>query len=178
MDIYTKTDAFYAISISVSLFSGLIIIWSMILLFKNRRLAARNKKRLARFVSQASVSNERKLLRKLDSAYENLERLMTLKHMEISRLIRNSEGEEDMLNLQAQFDNLYPGFTGSVNSIIRGITPNEIRICMLIRLNIPTKEIARLQNVTADSINKARYRLRRKIGLPSDGDLYQFLTCM
>lgn len=178
MELFSKTDAFFAISISVSLFSGLIIIWDMILLFKNRRLAARFKKRIKRFTNQSSAINERKLFWQLDSANENLERVMARKQTEISNLLCNSPGENDIPGLQAQFDMLYPDFISSVNSIIKGITPNEIRLCMLIRLNIPTKEIARLQNVTPDSINKARYRLRCKIGLPSGGDLYQFLSCM
>jgi len=166
MDIFSKVDALYAISISVSLFSALVIVWAIILLIKNRRLAARHKKRLNRFLIMVSGQSEAILRRKLNSSNESLERIVSLKNKELSKLIAASPGDgADLINLQSEFEKLYPGFTRSINSIIKGITSNEVRLCMLIRLSIGTKEIARLQNVSPDSIIKARYRIRKKIGL-------------
>lgn len=178
MEIFSKGDALYAISISVSLFSGLILIWDMILLFKNRRLASRHRVRMERFLNMVSGQTSSSLSRKLDMANQSLGRLESLRRNELLSIVRETANDSDIVKLRTAFDQLYPGFSTSVNSIIRGITSNEVRLCMLIRLNINTKDIARIQNVSPDSVIKARYRIRKKIGLTSDSDLYQFLSCL
>lgn len=52
------------------------------------------------------------------------------------------------------------------------ISPNlvasELNICVLLRLNFDTKEIARYTKSSVRSIEGKKYRIRRKLGIPSD----------
>jgi DNA-binding CsgD family transcriptional regulator len=55
------------------------------------------------------------------------------------------------------------------------LSKTEIRLCTLIRLNLDNNEIAILQNLTIESVYKSRYRLRKKLNLPSNTNLSVFL---
>ncbi|GEM_PF-2642930 len=54
------------------------------------------------------------------------------------------------------------------------LTQKEIELCLSIKAKLSSKEIAGLRNITAESVKKARSRLRQKLGLPKETDLYQF----
>ncbi|MEM6719911.1 MAG: transcriptional regulator [Bacteroidota bacterium] len=56
------------------------------------------------------------------------------------------------------------------------LTKTDMRLCTLIRMNLETKQIAILQNINPSSVKMSRNRLRKKLNLDSDVDLYQFLT--
>jgi DNA-binding CsgD family transcriptional regulator len=82
----------------------------------------------------------------------------------------------DLLPFYSNFEKIYPKFRPSLQKIISDITANELKLCALLRLNLSSKEIAQLLNITPESVNKARYRLRKKIALNSNDDLVIFLT--
>ena len=54
------------------------------------------------------------------------------------------------------------------------LTNNEKKLCTLIKLNLSSKEIAVLNNVTEGAITMARYRLRKKIEIEHDENLTEF----
>jgi len=58
------------------------------------------------------------------------------------------------------------------------LTQNELNHCAFIRLNMTMKEVADLMNITEDSVKKARYRLKKKIGLTIKVDLKKHLLTM
>ena len=55
------------------------------------------------------------------------------------------------------------------------LSSNDLRICTLLRQNFSTKEVAQNLAIGADSANKARYRIRKKLGLSRKDDLIQFI---
>lgn len=56
------------------------------------------------------------------------------------------------------------------------LTPNEIRICAFLRLNMSTKEISAITHQTVKSIDMARFRLRKKMGMDRDENLISYLA--
>ena len=49
------------------------------------------------------------------------------------------------------------------------LSQTDLRMCVYIKLNLSTKEIAELMNISPRSVEMARYRLRKKLGLgPND----------
>lgn len=58
------------------------------------------------------------------------------------------------------------------------LTQNELNHSAFIRLNMTMKEVADLMNITEDSVKKARYRLKKKIGLTVKVDLKKHLLGM
>ena len=55
------------------------------------------------------------------------------------------------------------------------LTANDLELVSLMMQNSTSKEIARELNITPGSVNTARYRLRKKLGLQKGEDLLKFL---
>jgi DNA-binding CsgD family transcriptional regulator len=55
------------------------------------------------------------------------------------------------------------------------LTHNEVRLSALIRLNLSSKEIASILNISIKSVEMNRYRLRKKMQLPSSVNLTDFI---
>ncbi len=55
------------------------------------------------------------------------------------------------------------------------LTQTELKILAYIRINLSTKEIADIQNVSLDAIRKTRYRIRKKLELKPKQSLEKFI---
>jgi len=55
------------------------------------------------------------------------------------------------------------------------LTENEKRLCAQVRLNLSIKEIASINNISVKAVEMARYRLRKKLNVPHDDNLTEFL---
>ncbi|MCK6692317.1 MAG: hypothetical protein L6Q97_09460, partial [Thermoanaerobaculia bacterium] len=55
------------------------------------------------------------------------------------------------------------------------LTPNEQKLCALLRLNLSTKEISNLMSISLRGVEIARYRLRKKLGLDQGQNLSKFI---
>jgi DNA-binding CsgD family transcriptional regulator/cytochrome c-type biogenesis protein CcmH/NrfF len=58
------------------------------------------------------------------------------------------------------------------------LSPNDIRLCAYLRLNLTSKEIAPLFNISPRSVEIKRYRLRKKLGLERDKNLVNYLLTL
>ncbi|MEO1213627.1 MAG: tetratricopeptide repeat protein [Bacteroidota bacterium] len=98
---------------------------------------------------------------------------------EIKNLIRKIDldlkGDQDWESFLHSFSQVHPGFTYSLTQRYEGITPNEIRLASLMRMNLSGKEIAAMLNISADGVKKARHRLRKKLGIEPEVNLQDFL---
>ena len=54
------------------------------------------------------------------------------------------------------------------------LTPNDLRLCVYLRLNLSSKEIAPLLNISPRSVEIKRYRLRKKLDLERDTNLNDY----
>ena len=55
------------------------------------------------------------------------------------------------------------------------LSPSELKLCVYLRLNLSTKEIATLLNITPKSVEIKRYRLRKKLNLSGEDHLQDFI---
>ncbi len=56
------------------------------------------------------------------------------------------------------------------------LTKSELELCGYLKLNISNKEICVLKGISQEAVKKGRYRLRKKLGLSPDEDIYKTLT--
>lgn len=56
------------------------------------------------------------------------------------------------------------------------LTENEKRLCAQVRLNLSIKDIASVNNISVKAVEMARYRLRKKMNVPHDANLIDFLN--
>lgn len=76
----------------------------------------------------------------------------------------------------AEFEILYPGFVDRLAKNFPSLNQNDLRLLSLIKLNLNSAEIAEFLNITPAGVKKGRQRIRKKMDLPSEQNLGQFLN--
>jgi DNA-binding CsgD family transcriptional regulator len=93
-------------------------------------------------------------------------------HPRIDRLTKminkNIKGNEDWEFFEKAFNNADKDFLKKVKKAHPNLTHNDLRLCAFLRLNLLSKEIAPLLNISVRSVEIKRYRLRKKMKLSRD----------
>jgi AraC family chitin signaling transcriptional activator len=88
---------------------------------------------------------------------------------------KNLNNTDDWKMFQEAFNNADKNFLKKVKDKHPGLTPNDLRLCAYLRLNLSSKEIAPLLNISSRSVEVKRYRLRKKMELPHDSNLTNYI---
>ena len=84
--------------------------------------------------------------------------------------------KNDWLEVIRFFEQIHPNFFKNLNTrACATLSPTEVRLCMLLRLSLSSREIASVLHVTPDSVRIARYRLRKKLPLEKGEELTRFI---
>jgi ligand-binding sensor domain-containing protein/DNA-binding CsgD family transcriptional regulator len=90
--------------------------------------------------------------------------------------INSNVKEESTWNIfKEAFDSADNNFLKKVKESHPSLTPNDLRLCAYLRLNLSSKEIAPLLNISVRSVEIKRYRLRKKIDLPHEKGLVEYI---
>lgn len=76
----------------------------------------------------------------------------------------------------ALFDKVQSGFFSSVQNDFPELTPRDLKLLALIKLNLSAKELAGILGISPNSVNMARYRLRKKMNLDQDDKLEEVIA--
>lgn len=79
--------------------------------------------------------------------------------------------DDDWERFKTQFDQAYPGFMPRIRNNFPDISQAELRLALLIQLNLESREIAATLGVSPDTVKKTRQRLRKRLGLVEDEKL-------
>ncbi len=93
----------------------------------------------------------------------------------IRLLDENLSSEDDWAIFQANFDRIHENFFRHLHERYPELTPNDLRFCAYLRLNLSSKDIAHLMNISLKGVEMGRARIRKKIGLPSTKSLTEFM---
>jgi len=95
----------------------------------------------------------------------------------ISQDLRTSTDDKMLNEFSLRFQEVHAGFYEKLLQAYPDLSQNELKLCAFLRLNMSTKDIAELTGQQLASIDKARYRLRKKLALPgADTNLVTFLS--
>ena len=89
---------------------------------------------------------------------------------------KSSASENVWKDFEVRFNNVYEQFYKRLIQKFPDLTSGERKLCALLRLNISTKDIAAITFQNPQSIDVARYRLRKKLNLGTEENLIDFLT--
>jgi len=70
----------------------------------------------------------------------------------------------------------FPGFFEKLQSFNPNIVQSEVEFCALLKLNLPTKDIARFRNLEPKTIQNKKYRIRKKLNIPENMDIYYWFS--
>ncbi len=91
--------------------------------------------------------------------------------------IKSNASQNNWEEFELRFSHVYESFYEKLNKFHPNLSPNDKRICALIKLNLTTKEIANITKTSLKSIENNRTRLRKKLGLTnSKVDLTTYLS--
>ncbi|MEL6535073.1 MAG: triple tyrosine motif-containing protein [Bacteroidota bacterium] len=98
---------------------------------------------------------------------------------ELNKLVRdidkNLADHDDWEHFQFHFDEVHGDFSQRIKERYTGLTAQEMRLCAYLRLNLNTKEIAQLLNISVRGVEISRYRLRKKLELDRNDNLQEFI---
>jgi ligand-binding sensor domain-containing protein/DNA-binding CsgD family transcriptional regulator len=83
--------------------------------------------------------------------------------------------EEQWHHFSQHFDVVHHDFLSKLRSKYPALTPNDQKLCAYLKMNLSTKEIAQLMNITPRGVEISRYRLRKKMEVPQGMHLFNFL---
>ncbi len=178
---------------------GTAIIFIMVLfvisLFYRNRIRAKNaliaKKQLEAELEASNkelASNVMSLMRKNEVLTEIADKLMEIRQEAVkdetksaikkiaSRLHRSTD-EKIWQEFELRFKQVHSGFYDTLLNHYPDLSPNELRLCALLRLNLTTKEISELTGQRTGTLEIARSRLRKKLGITNtQTNLVTFLS--
>lgn len=78
-------------------------------------------------------------------------------------------------DFRAIFDQVHQTFFANLKQYSDSLTPAELKLVALLRMNLSSLDIATLLGISQDSLRVARYRLRKKLGLAEGESLTAFV---
>lgn len=130
---------------------------TMFMLQKNKMLTDLKEK-----IGSLKVTNDAQLRKQVKSLDRNID--------------LNMNFDDDWQKFKLHFEEVHPNFFEKILRTNSSLTTNETRFCAYIRMGLSTKEIAQLMAISAGSVQKARYRLKKKLDLDKEMNLIEFIT--
>ncbi|MFA9190091.1 triple tyrosine motif-containing protein [Flavobacterium sp. FZUC8N2.13] len=93
----------------------------------------------------------------------------------ISTINKNITGKDSWSVFQEAFNKTDKDFLKKMKETHPSLTANDLRLCAYLRLNLSSKEIAPLLNISVRSVEIKRYRLRKKMDLSHEQGLVEYI---
>lgn len=89
----------------------------------------------------------------------------------ITKIDRDIDHKKQWEVFETAFDEVHEDFLIRLKTQFPNLTPKELRLCAYLRMNISTKEIAPLMNISVRGVEICRYRVRKKLNIDRDQNL-------
>jgi len=131
---------------------------------KNRELA----------VATMSMIKKNEFLNRIKSQLQKASESKQIKSV-IQTIDKNINNEDDWQFFEEAFNNADKNFMKKIKNAHPELTPSDLKLCAYLRLNLTTKEIAPLLNISAKSVEVKRHRLRKKMNLSRENTLTTYI---
>ena len=127
-------------------------------------------------VSEMSLNSKNELLAHIqEDLKNNLESESRSVKSVISTISKNINGKDSWSVFQEAFNKTDKDFLKKMKEVHSNLTANDLRLCAYLRLNLSSKEIAPLLNISVRSVEIKRYRLRKKMNLSHEQGLVEYI---
>ncbi len=139
------------------------------LIFKSKELAS----------ATMLIINHSEFLRNLRSNIQNQILTGKINRSEGNELVKmigkNLSDEDEWTLFQYNFDLIHQNFFRKLKERYSTLTPTDLKLCALLRLNYSSNQIASMLNISTRGVEAARYRLRKKLNLAESENLVNFM---
>jgi len=134
---------------------------------KNRELAISTMSMIKKNQFLSKIKSDLKLI-------DSSEKIFSV----IKMIDRNLNNKDDWKFFEEAFNNADKDFLKKVKQTHPTLTNNDLRLCAYLRLNLSSKDIAPLLNISLSSVEIKRYRLRKKMNLTHNEGLTDHLLSL
>ncbi len=119
------------------------------------------------------LNNIRKIAR--DIAGDNNQSITSSAEQLIEMIDNNINLDEQWDQFKVHFESVHTAFFKRLTEHSPNLTHNELKLAAYLRMNLSSKEIAQMLNISIESATTKRYRLRKKFKLNKEENLVAFL---
>jgi tetratricopeptide (TPR) repeat protein len=142
--------------------------------FKNKEMVLNVMSLMKKNEMLAELSEKIVAIEKESSSPESRE---TIKKIAVE--LQKSQADEIWKEFSVRFKEVHGEFYNHLLQKFPSLSPNELKLCAFLRLNMSTKDISELTGQRVSTLETARYRLRQKLGIAnSDTNLVTFLSSL
>lgn len=138
---------------------------------KDKELANTTMQIIQKSKSLITLKNDLKKLAREFGKHPASDHLHTI----IRKINRSIDTDKQWEVFESHFENVHEEFLTRLKENYPDLTPRELKLCAYLRLNISSKEIANLMNISVRGVEISRYRLRKKLGLDHETNLTDFI---
>jgi len=117
-------------------------------------------------------------LSSLRDEYKDISAPLTTRLGEMIQTIRHYNDKPVAEDFRIYFDEVHPDFLNRLSHLYPQLSKMDLRLCAYLHLGMSTKEISALTYREVRSVESSRHRLRKKLGVPQDTSLYEFLSAL
>ncbi|OJJ21703.1 hypothetical protein BKI52_14460 [marine bacterium AO1-C] len=149
---------------------------------RNEKLDAEIKHKNAELASATMhLVQKKELVLKLQKELKQLQKNTKIgdNNGELKQLLKALAEEQ---KLDDEWDNFFRHFNGVHGDFLNilkkkfpTLNPHYLRLCAYLRMNLSSKEIAPLMGISLRGVEINRYRLRKKLDLPTEANLIEYL---
>ncbi|TDD98064.1 histidine kinase [Flavobacterium cellulosilyticum] len=98
---------------------------------------------------------------------------------EIKKTIKiNAVNKHEWETFESNLNQIHNEFIINLSKKYPNLTPKDIKLCVYLKMNLSSKEIAPMMNISFRGVELQRYRLRKKLNLIQDENLSKFLLSL
>ena len=196
-----RANLFLTIILALTALLAVAIVWFMRRINQRNKLLLQTQQELARSAEVQKQLKEQQLQNEIEFKESQLSAL-TLQMLQKSELLlelkekyddesqsnkvsgidkiitKAMNQEKDWVDFNLHFESMNKNFYSRLKQNYPDISPNDLKICALIKLNLSIKEMAGILNISPDSVKTARYRLRKKLGMNTEDNLTNFILTL
>ncbi len=186
-------------NIAIMVISGCLLFSIIIIILISKQLRLKAKKlqlekesheRELDFKNKEMVLNVMSLMKKNEMLADLSEKLIHIEQettsaeskdtiQKVARELQKSQEDEIWKEFSHRFKEVHGEFYDKLLQRFPALTPNELKLCAFLRLNMSSKDIAELTGQRISTLETARYRLRQKLGIAnSEINLITFLSSL
>jgi tetratricopeptide (TPR) repeat protein len=142
-------------------------------------LEIKSKELLIKSLKDISIQQSKSSIKEdLDSVLKELPSEYSAKFKGLNTKLTASEPDAFLVDFENRFVGVYEIFYEKLKQIAPDLTPNDMILCAMLRLNYTSKEIAYLTNRTVRTIENSRSIIRKKLQLNTVANLQQFIMSL
>ncbi|PWB22044.1 LuxR C-terminal-related transcriptional regulator [Flavobacterium sp. HTF] len=125
-----------------------------------------------------SIAKQSEMIENIQNILDSEKDFNKLKS-EIKKAIKiNEVNKHEWEIFETNLNQIHNEFIITLTKKFPNLTPKDVKLCVYLKMNLSSKEIAPMMNISFRGVELHRYRLRKKLNLTQDENLSKFLLTL